>query len=191
MSSIRYAIHIYCHLPKLIFIYLILLTCVTYADQKHDVFISLGFDQRKNQVISVYVIISLRDNRKLDFFFLFLIIGFVLRWKTLISKFTVGTAHLRVLQAIKPANLFTQIKPAICNLALFLCIRTRTFNSTVVLGFELEAGWEGTLNRSAVWTQDNTPEWENVTWRVHEYETGLQSRQTKVFCVTNIISFNP
>lgn len=127
------------------------------------------------------------------FCFLYLIIGFVLRWKTPISKFTlfVGAAQLHVLQAIKPANLFTQIKPAICNLALFRCIRNRTFNSTVVLGFELEAGWEGTLKRSAVWTQDITPEWENVMWRVYEYETGLQSRHTKVFCVADIISFNP
>lgn len=127
------------------------------------------------------------------FCFLYLIIGFVLRWKTPISKFTlfVGATQLHVLQAIKPANLFTQIKPAICNLALFRCIRNRTFNSTVVLGFELEAGWEGTLKRSAVWTQDITPEWENVMWRVYEYETGLQSRHTKVFCVADIISFNP
>lgn len=159
-------------------------------------FASLGFDQRKNQVITVYVIISLLNNRKFEIFFLFflfLIIGFVLRWKTPISKFTlfVGVTQLHVLQAIKPANLFTQIKPAICNLVLFRCIRNRTFNSTVVLGVELEAGWEGTLKRSAVWTQDITPEWENVMWRVYEYETGLQSRHTKVFCVADIISFNP
>lgn len=93
----------------------------------------------------------------------------------------VGAAQLRVLQAIKLTNVFTQIKPAIGNLAIFWCIRNRTFNSAVILGFELEAGWEGTLNRSAVWTQDITPEWENVMWRVHEYETGLQSRHTKVF----------
>lgn len=40
-----------------------------------------------------------------------------------------------------------------------------------------------------MWTQKITPEWENVTWRVYEYETGLQSRHTKVFGVVDIISF--
>lgn len=95
-----------------------------------------------------------------------------------------------VLQTIKLTNLFTQIKPAICNLALFQCIRNRTFNSAIILGFELELGWEGTLNRSALWTQDITREWENVMRRVYEYETGLRFRHKKAFCVADILSFN-
>ena len=41
-----------------------------------------------------------------------------------------------------------------------------------------------------MWTQDITPEWENVMWRVYEYETGLQWRHGKAFCVADILSFN-
>lgn len=41
-----------------------------------------------------------------------------------------------------------------------------------------------------MWTQDITPEWENVAWRVYEYESGLRSRLTKVLCVADIILFN-
>lgn len=41
-----------------------------------------------------------------------------------------------------------------------------------------------------MWTQDITQEWENVIWRVYEYETGLQLRQRIAFSIDVILSFN-
>lgn len=41
-----------------------------------------------------------------------------------------------------------------------------------------------------MWTQDITREWENVMWRVYEYETGLRLRHKKTFYVADILSFN-
>lgn len=41
-----------------------------------------------------------------------------------------------------------------------------------------------------MWTQDITQEWENVIWRVYEYETGLQLRQRIAFSIDDILSFN-
>lgn len=111
-------------------------------------------------------------------------------WLTLIQvsfpvcKLCIGK---HVLQTIKLTNLFTQIKPAICNLALFQCIRNRTFNSSIISGFELELGWKGTLNRSAMWTQNITQEWENVMRRAYEYGIGLHLRHRTVFGVVIIL----
>lgn len=42
-----------------------------------------------------------------------------------------------------------------------------------------------------MWTQDITQEWENVMWRVYEYETGLQLRHRNAFCVADILPFKP
>lgn len=41
-----------------------------------------------------------------------------------------------------------------------------------------------------MWTQDIRQEWENVMWRVYEYETGLQLRRRKAFGVADILSLN-
>lgn len=41
-----------------------------------------------------------------------------------------------------------------------------------------------------MWTQDITQEWENVMWRVYEYETGLQLRYRNAFSIADILSLN-
>lgn len=48
-----------------------------------------------------------------------------------------ATKKKHVLQTIRPANSFTQIKPSICNLALFQRISNTTFNADIIFSFEL------------------------------------------------------
>lgn len=110
VSSIRYATHIYCHLPKLTFIYLFIDLCSLCRSETWCILLQWVLTSA-DQVITVYVIILLTQQQEIWFFCFVLnycmlhkLMLIVLRWKTPISEFTlfVGAAQLCI---YKPLSL--------------------------------------------------------------------------------------